>query len=114
MNRNILLSLGAKYTVLYAGLTVLLVYFGGQLIGYAFGLAALLMLLGALVITPLLFGTSDAALDTVEAGGVSGFQNITNPSQYQPDGFALPGKIQLGFYLIGVAVYSIIGLVIVL
>lgn len=114
MNHNIFLSLGAKYTVLYAGITVLLVFFGGQLIGYAFGFAALLMLLGALVITPLLFGASDAALDTVEAGGVAGFQNITNPSQYQPGGFALPGKIQLGFYLIGIAVYSAIGLIIVM
>lgn len=113
MERGFLLNLGVKYSIFYAGVTIFIVYLGSQLLNYAFGFAALIMLLGALVITPLLFGTSDAGLDTVEAGGVAGFQDITNPSQYQPDGFALPSKLQIGFYLIGLAAYSAVALLIV-
>lgn len=114
MERRALLVLAAKYGVLYAGVTVLAVVAGSRIFEYPFGLAALVMLLGALVVTPLLFGTSDAGLDTVEEGGVAGFQNVTDPSQYQPDAFSLPGKLQLGCYLLGIAAHSSIGLAVVM
>ena len=68
------------------------------------------MLLGTLVVLPLLFGASDAGLDTVEEGGTVGFQDVTDPSQYQPDSMSLPGKLQLGMYVLGIAAYSAIGL----
>ena len=113
MERDLLLNLGAKYSIFYAGVTILIIYLGSRLFNYAFGLAALITLLCAVVITPLLFGTSDAGLDTVEAGGVAGFQGITDPSRYQPDRAALPSKLQLGFYLIGLAAYSVVALLIV-
>ena len=114
MNRGLLVNLGAKYSILYAGVTVSIIYLGSRLFDYAFGLVALVMLVGAVVIVPVLFGTSDAGLDTVEEGGTAGFQSITDPSQYQPNEVSLPGKLQIGFYLLGVAVYSGIGLLIVI
>jgi hypothetical protein len=114
MERRTLATLGAKYGVLYAGGTVLIVFAGSRVVGYAFGLAALVMLLGALVLGPLLFGASDAGLDTVEEGGMAGFQDVTNPSQYQPDSLALPGRLELGCYLLGIAVHSSIGLAMVM
>ena len=110
MDRRVVLGLGIKYGVLYAGGTVLAVLVGSQVVGYAFGLAALVMLLGTLVVLPLLFGASDADLDTVEEGGTVGFQDVTDPSQYQPDSLSLPGKFQLGMYVLGIAAYSAIGL----
>lgn len=110
MDRRAVLGLGVKYAVLYAGGTVLAVFVGSRVVGYAFGLAALVMLLGTLVVLPLLFGASDAGLDTVEEGGTAGFQNVTDPSQYQPDSLSLPGKLQLGIYVLGIAVYSAVGL----
>ena len=112
MERRTLVALAAKYGGLYAGGTVLAVFAGSQFFGFAFGLAALVMLLGALVLGPLLFGASDAGLDTVEEGGVAGFQNVTDPSQYQPDSLSLPGRLELGCYLLGVAAYSAAGLVV--
>ncbi|WP_435077567.1 hypothetical protein [Halococcus sp. AFM35] len=114
MERRRLAVLGAKYGVLYAGGTVLVVFAGSRIVGYAFGLAALVMLLGALVLGPLLFGASDAGLDTVEEGGVAGFQNVTDPSQYQPDSLSLPGRLELGCYLLGIAGYSAVGLAMVM
>lgn len=110
MNRSVLLELGVRYTVLYAGSTVLIVFFGSQLFNYAFGFAALLLLLGSLVATPLIFGTSDVGLETVESGGEAGFQGITNPSQYQPDTVHFPSRLQFGLYLVGIAVHSVLGL----
>lgn len=113
MNRNALLNLGTKYSILYAGLTVLVVFLGSQVFTYPFGLAALVMLLGSLVTAPLLFGTSDVGLDTVKAGGEAGFRTITNPSQYRSNTFSLPGKLQFALYLTGIAAYSAFGLVLV-
>ena len=113
MERGLILNLGVKYSLLYAGVTISIMYFGSLMFDYAFGFAALVTLLCALVITPLLFGTSDTGLDTVEAGGVAEFQDITDPSRYQPERFALPGKLQIGFYLIGLAAYSAVALAIV-
>jgi hypothetical protein len=114
MERRALVVLGAKYGGLYAGGTVLAVFAGSLVFEYPFGLAALVMLLGALVVLPLLFGASDAGLDTVEEGGVAGFQDVTDPSQYQPDSLALPGRLELGCYLLGIAVHSSIGLAMVM
>lgn len=114
MERRTLVVLGAKYGLLYAGVTVLVVFAGSQFFEFAFGLAALVMLLGALVIASLLFGASDAGLDTVEEGGVAGFQNVTDPSQYQPDSVSLPGRLELGWYLLGIAAHSAIGLAMVM
>lgn len=114
MDHVALVKLGGKYTLLYAGVTVFLVYQGSQVLGYAFGLAALVMLLGSLVVISLLFGSSDIALDTVEAGGEAGFRSITNPSQYRSIGVSFPSKIQFGLYLVGIVVFSLISLMIVL
>ncbi len=114
MERRTLVVLAAKYGGLYAVGTVLAVFTGSQFFEFAFGLAALVMLLGALVVGPLLFGASDAGLDTVEEGGVAGFQNVTDPSQYQPDSLSLPGRLELGMYVLGVAAHSSIGLAIVM
>lgn len=114
MERRTLVVLAAKYGGLYAFGTVLAVFAGSQFFEFAFGLAALVMLLGALVVGPLLFGAPDAGLDTVEEGGVAGFQNVTDPSQYQPDSLSLPGRLELGCYLLGIAAYSSIGLAIVM
>lgn len=114
MDRGAMLGLGAKYGVLYAGGTVLAVFLGSRAVGYSFGLAALGMVLDALVVLPLLFGASDAGLDTVEEGGVAGFRDVTDPSQYQPDSLSLPGRLELGVYVLGVAAYSAVGLAIVM
>ena len=113
MDRGALLILGAKYGVLYAGVTVFAVYLGSQSFDYPFEFATLAMLLATLTIVPLLFAVSDAGLDTSEAGGVAGFRNITDPSQYRPEGFSLPGKLQISCYLIGIAAYSVAGLLFV-
>lgn len=114
MERRALAILGAKYGGLYAGGTVLVVFVGSRIFEYPFDLAALVMLLCALVLGPLLFGASDAGLDTVEEGGAAGFQDVTDPSQYQPDSLALPGRLELGCYLLGIAAHSSIGLAVVM
>lgn len=110
MNRTILIKLGVKYTIVYAGLTVFGIYLGSGVFDYAFGLAAVVLLVGSLIIAPLLVGRSDTAIETAEASAEAGFQDVTNPSQYRVSNFSFPGKIEVTLYLIGLACFCVIGL----
>ncbi|MFB6354416.1 MAG: hypothetical protein ABEJ92_10060 [Halobacteriales archaeon] len=113
MDRSGLAAVVGRYGGLYAGVTVVAVFLGSPAFGYAFGNAALLMLLGSLIVAPLMFSTSDVGLDTARRGGVVGFTTITDPRKYPPEGVPIPNKAQFGAYLSGLAAFSALGLVLI-
>lgn len=104
MVQQSLLRLAGTYGFVGGGLTTALLYPLTLVVGVSFPGTALFVGMGSLIVGPLLVATSDAGLDTATAGGMAGFQDITDPSKYQPGTVPIPGRVELACYLVGLGI----------
>lgn len=113
MPRPLLRAVGL-YGIVLAGLTVGLVYVATTLL--EFGEAAVIMAAVGLIVGPLLFaraGTSVATANAdADADGMNTFDEPANES-FLTVGQDTPLKAALGLYLLGVAAFAIVGLVVI-
>jgi hypothetical protein len=71
---------------------------------------ALVSALVGVTVGALAFSTNDSGIDTAEAGIQGGF-DVTNPTAFRADPASLPGRLQLGFLLLGLGIFSALSLV---
>ena len=105
MNQAAVIHLVTRYTVVYGLITVGLVYAGSLMLPYAFGIAALVLIVVAVFVGPLSIASSGGGLRHVEDHVSVGTHSRQNPKTY-----TVSTRVALGCYLLGVALFSVGGL----
>ena len=105
MNRSAVIYLVTRYVLVYGVITVGFVYIGSLMLPYSFGIAALVLIVVAVFVGPLSIAGSDGGLRHVEDHIMIGAHSSQNAEEYTPS-----TQIALGCYLLGVALFSIGGL----
>jgi hypothetical protein len=103
------------YGIFFAGGTVGLVYVATGFVGVEFGFAAVILAFVGIMTGPILFGRGGTSL--VKSGGLEsdadGMNTFDEPetSSFISHGRDTPLKVTVGLYLLGVAAFSILGVV---
>ena len=105
MNRAAVIHPVTRYTLVYGFLTVGIVYAGSLILPYAFGIAALVLIVVAVFVGPPSLASSGGGLRHVEDHISVGTHSRQNPKTY-----TISTRVALGCYLLGVVLFSVGGL----
>ncbi|WP_256295705.1 hypothetical protein [Haloarchaeobius salinus] len=92
-------------TLVLGGAAVVLTAMGTGSVVDAVANVALVSTLVGFGVGVLAFSTNNSGIDTVEAGIQGGF-DVTDPTSFRADSAGLPGRLQLGFLLLGAGLFS--------